>query len=147
MNDFSKNLKFLREKKGLKQADMLAQLGFKQTTWNNYERGIAYPTIMDMVKICTFFMVNIDDILHKDLSAAQHPYMVNEEPEKYGKDYAKEQGKEDRNKADESNKEITAYKLQIEYLEQLAAQKEQTIQAQAITIKALQSMLDQSERE
>lgn len=65
---FAKNLKYLRELKKLKQADMLDSCGFKQSTWNGYERGFSTPNVADLIKISDFFKVSEADLLHVDLS-------------------------------------------------------------------------------
>ena len=65
---FAKNLKFLRELKGIKQADMLDLCGFKQSTWNGYERGVSTPNIDDLIRISDFFKVPESDLLHTELN-------------------------------------------------------------------------------
>lgn len=64
------NLKYLREKFGLKQAEMQAQLNIKRTTWLGYEKGTSQPVVKELVRIALFFGVNEADLLHKDLSKA-----------------------------------------------------------------------------
>ena len=65
---FAKNLKFLREQKGLKQADMLDKCGFKQSTWNGYERGVSMPNIDDFIKISDYFKIGESDLLHTEIN-------------------------------------------------------------------------------
>ena len=64
---FAKNLKFLRELKGVKQADMLELSGFKQSTWNGYERGVSTPNIDDLIRISDFFKIPESDLLHTEI--------------------------------------------------------------------------------
>ena len=68
MNFLAQNLKFLREIRKLKQAEMLDSIGFAQTTWNNYEKGVSKPKYDDLVKISDTFGVLIDDLIKRDLS-------------------------------------------------------------------------------
>lgn len=65
---FAKNTKYLREAMKLKQADMLAACGFKQSTWGGYERGATFPSVGDLITICKFFGVSETDMLHTDFS-------------------------------------------------------------------------------
>lgn len=67
MNFFPLNLQILRKSKGLKQSDM-EQIGFKRTTWNNYESGASQPNIDGILTIAKYFDVKIDDLLSRDLS-------------------------------------------------------------------------------
>lgn len=64
---FGKNLKLLREKKGLKQSEMLDLVGFKQTTWNGYENEKSFPKFEDLIKISKFFDISETDLMHKNL--------------------------------------------------------------------------------
>lgn len=72
MSLLAKNLKYLREYKQLKQNEMLDAIGFKPSTWNNYERGVAEPKILDLIKICNYFEVSLDELINNNiLSDAQ----------------------------------------------------------------------------
>lgn len=70
MDNFAKNLKFLREKKGHTQTAMQDVLGFSRTTWNNYETGTSYPSFRDLLRIAHYFGVAIDDIVSGTLTPA-----------------------------------------------------------------------------
>jgi transcriptional regulator with XRE-family HTH domain len=67
MKYLAKNLKWLRTQRGLKQTDLLKIIGFKSTTWNNYEKGVSKPGLDDMMKISKYFGYTETDILHRDL--------------------------------------------------------------------------------
>jgi transcriptional regulator with XRE-family HTH domain/signal peptidase I len=62
------NLRLLRESRELSQIEMSHQLGFSRGAWNNYERGISKPSLDDLVRIATFFDVQLHLILEVDLS-------------------------------------------------------------------------------
>jgi len=80
MSIFAKNIRFLREKKGLTQAGMPDALGFSQSAWNNYEKEVSMPRFNDLIKISNFFGVNIDDLVTKDLAGGSTSLV--KEPEK-----------------------------------------------------------------
>ena len=71
MEFLAQNLKFLREKAGLKQNRTLETIGFSPTTWNNYEKGKSKPSLEDFIKISNYFEVSETDLLHSDLSKGQ----------------------------------------------------------------------------
>ncbi|HCN82509.1 MAG TPA: DNA-binding protein, partial [Sphingobacteriaceae bacterium] len=66
MKHFSKNIYLLRNIRGLTQAQIAAQLGFKSTTWNNYESGVSTPILRDALTISKFFEVSLNDLADKD---------------------------------------------------------------------------------
>lgn len=71
---FGKNLCYLRELKGKKQAEMPDFIGIAQTTWNNYENQKSFPKLEEFVRISKHFDISETDMLHTDLSkeAAKH---------------------------------------------------------------------------
>ena len=68
MNFFATNLKYLREKRGLKQYEAAAQLEFEQSTYNGYENGKSRPYLDGIIRISEFFKVGETELLHTDLS-------------------------------------------------------------------------------
>ena len=66
MNYFSKNLRFLRENKGLRQEDF-EFLGIKKGTFSNYELGNTEPKLDSLNEISKFFRVSTDRLLNFDL--------------------------------------------------------------------------------
>ena len=64
---FSKNLKYLRELRGLKQSEIPDYTRFSQTAWNNYEKGVSKPKFDDLIEISNFFGVSESDLIHLDL--------------------------------------------------------------------------------
>lgn len=65
---FSKNLKFLRKKKGLTQEDLESGLELGKTIIHNYEKGLNSPSLETLCRIATFFEVSIDSLLLVDMS-------------------------------------------------------------------------------
>jgi transcriptional regulator with XRE-family HTH domain len=68
MKKFADNLKFLRVKNNLTQADMLSEIGIKRSTWNNYEAKTSKPNISVLIKIAKYFAFTETELLHYDLS-------------------------------------------------------------------------------
>ncbi len=65
---FAKNIKFLRQKKGLSRTQLAKQLKVNQSTvarWENNSMGI---TIDNAYDVSVFFNISIDDMIKKDLS-------------------------------------------------------------------------------
>jgi transcriptional regulator with XRE-family HTH domain len=71
MNNFVLNIQILRKSNGLKQSDFEG-INIKRTTWNNYESGKSEPDIDTILRISTFFEVDLETLLVKDLSKNQH---------------------------------------------------------------------------
>ena len=70
-NNISKNLKYLRQKKGLTQLELRTILGYTRSTWSNYENGITNPSIDDLITISNFLGVTLDDLIMNDLHARE----------------------------------------------------------------------------
>lgn len=64
---FSKNIRFLRESKGLKLSDF-EQFGIKVGTLSNYELGKTEPKLEILMFFSKFFRKSIDDLLFSDLA-------------------------------------------------------------------------------
>ena len=67
MNNFPKNLRYLRRKKGLLQTEMQSCLGISRTTWSNYENGKTNPSVEDLVRFSSFFGITLDELILYDL--------------------------------------------------------------------------------
>ncbi len=81
MNFFSSNLKFLREKKGLKQSEIP---DFKRSQWANYESGTSFPKFFDLISIANFFDITETELIHTDLSnVASENNIINDNKELY----------------------------------------------------------------
>jgi len=70
-NNISKNLKYLRQKKGLTQLELRTILGYTRSTWSNYENGITNPSIDDLITISNFLGVTLDDLIMNDLQVRE----------------------------------------------------------------------------
>lgn len=67
MNFFSKNLKYLREKKNLDQQKVAEDLNIPQSTLSCWETGIRTPKVEQIIDIANYFGVKID-IISRDYS-------------------------------------------------------------------------------
>ena len=80
-----KNLKYLRISKGMKQKQMLSEIGFKPSRWNSYEHAGVEPRYLDLIKIADYFNASIDQLLRVDIEKQtengklKKPYEANKE--------------------------------------------------------------------
>ncbi|HNS29792.1 MAG: LexA family transcriptional regulator [Tenuifilaceae bacterium] len=63
------NLKFLRGKMGLTQAELAEQVNLNRSTVNNYENRLADPPLDIVVRFADYFGVALDSMLRIDLSS------------------------------------------------------------------------------
>lgn len=66
-NFFSKNLRHLRQQKGLSQDDLCLKIGCSKSALSQYERGSSEPTLHVIDSIVRYFGVDFDSLTHKDL--------------------------------------------------------------------------------
>jgi transcriptional regulator with XRE-family HTH domain len=64
----AQNLKFLRKKSGKSQEDVANALDIKRTTLSGYENGSAEPNSENLIRLCDYYAVSLDDLLRVDLS-------------------------------------------------------------------------------
>jgi len=64
---FAKNLRYLRKKASMTQAQMRAIFGIKRASWSNYERGDITPRITELIEFSRYFGVSLDDLVLHDL--------------------------------------------------------------------------------
>lgn len=71
---FGKNLKYLREKRGLDQSDIADFLGRKSTSSiSEWESGKYTPKAGVLHDIAKYFNVSLSDLMEKDLAADEKP--------------------------------------------------------------------------
>jgi len=80
MSTFSQNLKALRNRIGLKQAEIAEKVGITSSTWSNYEVGKSEPNTDVIVKIASALEVSVDELL---TSESRHAHLINEPSERY----------------------------------------------------------------
>ena len=67
-NYIQTNLALLRKWKKLTQEEAATGMGFKRTTYSNYENGHTEPDIEALQKISSFHGISIDNLVNTDLS-------------------------------------------------------------------------------
>ncbi|MBN2485699.1 MAG: LexA family transcriptional regulator [Bacteroidales bacterium] len=66
---FSRNIKFLRKRKGLTQDQVAQSLEFNRSTLNNYENEVSQPTIHALLTFSKYYRIAIDTLLNIDLQS------------------------------------------------------------------------------
>lgn len=66
-NYFSKNLKYLREKKNIDQQDIADKLNVPRSTYSCWENGLRTPKVEQIQDIANYFNVDMD-IISRDYS-------------------------------------------------------------------------------
>jgi len=115
---FGENLKFLREKKGLKQSEMIDFVGVKQTTWNGYEKGNSFPKFEDLIKISKYFDISETDLIHNDLESGVLMYENNTEISNNTLNEPTEQYINYKDLAEARKETIDSLKREINYLQE-----------------------------
>ena len=65
---YASNLKYFREKHGMKQEDIADLLEVSLFNACKYENGKIYPTVIQLMKLADFFGVTLDQMVKQDLS-------------------------------------------------------------------------------
>lgn len=65
---YASNLKYFREKYGMKQEDIADLLEVSLSAACKYENGKIYPTVIQLMKLADFFGVTLDQMVKQDLS-------------------------------------------------------------------------------
>lgn len=66
-NYFPENLKFLRNQKGMTQADLAKKMDKDYSTIGKWELGQRNPIMADIIKMADFFNISVQDFVGKDL--------------------------------------------------------------------------------
>ena len=77
-NNFSKNLKYLRESKGMSKSDLAKRMKISQSTisrWENNEMGITIGNAYDLANVLN---ISIADLIGKDLTSEKDFNELNE---------------------------------------------------------------------
>ena len=67
---FSKNIRLIREMKGIKQ-DSFEQIGIKKGTYSNYENGKTEPNLETLMSISKFLGLDLNSLICVDLSKSK----------------------------------------------------------------------------
>ena len=66
---FSKNIKFLRKRRGRTQGEVAAALDMKRSTLSGYENEVAQPAVETLIAFSDYFKIATDILIRDDLSA------------------------------------------------------------------------------
>ena len=66
----AERIKYLRDQKGMTQADLAKQLGITRSSVNAWEMGISVPSRQYIVELAGIFKVSTDYLLGVDTSAS-----------------------------------------------------------------------------
>jgi transcriptional regulator with XRE-family HTH domain len=64
---FARNIKILRQLKGLTQDEIAQELKTKRPTISGYENNVALPSIPMLIALADYFKISIDNLLRTDL--------------------------------------------------------------------------------
>lgn len=70
-DNFAKNIKILRNSRGLDQADIAHKIGVNSRTYQKYEYGQITPGEAKKIKIAAFYGVNVADLYRDDVFATE----------------------------------------------------------------------------
>ena len=68
---FSANLKRLRKHHNLTQQQVADVLGLSQDIYSRWENKLSFPKIMALLGLCELFLVNLTDLLTKDIKVGE----------------------------------------------------------------------------
>ena len=72
MNYFSKNLKYLREKKGISKSELSKKINVNQSTLTRWENEDMGATIDNALDVAIFFDVSMADLVGRDLHTSEN---------------------------------------------------------------------------
>ncbi len=67
MDNFAKNIKYLRLRAGLKQSEAAIIVGSTRTAWTEYELGSSKPRFADLLRIVDYFDISLSELVEIDL--------------------------------------------------------------------------------
>ena len=67
-NYFKENLKKIRKDYNLSQEQLAEEIGVSRQAISKWESSLAYPEMDKILTLCNKFNLNVDDLLHKDIS-------------------------------------------------------------------------------
>ena len=62
--DLGKHLKNARTKRGMTQKDLAMKLGLTESAISAWENGVRSPNYRDMMRVCAFFGMTVEELLH-----------------------------------------------------------------------------------
>lgn len=68
MNNFAKNLKFLRKEHHLSQEEFAKKIGLNRGNIASYEKGSAEPNMVNLSKIGKYFNIDLNELIEEDIT-------------------------------------------------------------------------------
>lgn len=108
-NNLAKNIKYLRKQAAINQAQLAETVHKKQSSVAAWETNVSEPGISELLIMCDFFKVSLDELIAQDLSEIVFPDKIDIEkpepnqPDDQGRNYSAITGEELRNILDKSN--------------------------------------------
>ena len=68
MNFLARNLKYLRNQKGITQATICASIDVPKSTYSNWETEVSEPEIEMLVRLSQFFEIELSQLIGEDLT-------------------------------------------------------------------------------
>jgi transcriptional regulator with XRE-family HTH domain len=75
---FNKNLKFVRQQKGISQQELANKLNLDRSTISRWENDEMDITVSNAIQIADYFNIPIEDFTSKDLSTSNENKMFDE---------------------------------------------------------------------
>ena len=75
-NYFKENLKKIRKDYNLSQEQLAEEIGVSRQAISKWESSLAYPEMDKILTLCNKFNLNVDDLLHKDISEIKVKWKV-----------------------------------------------------------------------
>ena len=76
-NNFSKNIKILRERKHLTQVQLGAELGYSDKSISKWEKGDVMPDIATLDHIAKYFNLSVNDLIEAETSKVLNKKDIN----------------------------------------------------------------------
>ena len=86
MNNIGKNIKKLRQEKGITQEQLAERLHVTRQAVSNWEIGKTQPDIETLTVLAEFFEVTVEELIYGKTTQAQGPAMIIEKVTKKGID-------------------------------------------------------------
>ena len=68
---FSEHLFKLRKARGLTQAELAPHIGISWRAYQNYERGLRYPTLPTLIALADFYGLSLDELACRERPAGE----------------------------------------------------------------------------
>lgn len=78
-NIIGKNLSELRKRNGMTQLELAEKLNYSDKSISKWEHGDSLPSIENIVDICNFYHISLDDLIHEGIESKNNIDTVKQE--------------------------------------------------------------------